>query len=432
VLRSNAKAPSAGSDPSRRGLKALAGGARSLGLRSVLLVAIAIAFLLVPAAQAAAFTFKIDIEGTGSGKVTGFSFLEEGEAFAEYDCSGPPPGGECEANVGGGGFVEVTATPDPGSEFVEWVLTGGSVLEHCGTETTCTLVLGEEDATLTAVFFELPPPPSVAAIDPPEGPTAGGNTVTIEGEDLENVSEVKFDTAKAPIASLNEISSSEIEIDAPQHAAGLVDVRVVTGGGESPDTSADDYTYIATPAVFGVSPNKGSTAGGNQVEISGANLAEATTVEFGNTAVEAPFTENTATKIKLDAPAHAAGKVNVRVRTLGGTSLNFTADDYIYLMPTPTPPANGGNAPTPNSTPPPPPPIQCIVPRLKGKSLAKAKSALTAANCKAGTVSRPKARKGKTPDPLVVKSSKPGVGATLPVDGKVNLKLGPKPRRETK
>jgi hypothetical protein len=78
-----------------------------------------------------------------------------------------------------------------------------------------------------------------------------------------------------------------------------------------------------------------------------------------------------------------------------------------------------------------PPPLipVCVVPKLKGKTLARAKAALTAAGCKLGTVRKPKRRKGKKLGPLVVKSSKPGAGATLSVDSKVDLRLGPKPQK---
>jgi hypothetical protein len=77
----------------------------------------------------------------------------------------------------------------------------------------------------------------------------------------------------------------------------------------------------------------------------------------------------------------------------------------------------------------PPPFPACIVPKLAGKTLARAKAALTAAGCKLGTVRKPKRRNGKNLRPLVVKSSKPGAGATLSVDGKVDLRLGPSPRK---
>jgi hypothetical protein len=71
----------------------------------------------------------------------------------------------------------------------------------------------------------------------------------------------------------------------------------------------------------------------------------------------------------------------------------------------------------------------CVVPRLAGKTLARARSALRAADCAVGKVTRPRVRKGKRPGPLVVKSSTPAAGETLAAGSKVDLKLGPKPRK---
>jgi hypothetical protein len=70
----------------------------------------------------------------------------------------------------------------------------------------------------------------------------------------------------------------------------------------------------------------------------------------------------------------------------------------------------------------------CVVPKLKGKSLRRARTALKAAHCGVGKVRRPKHRMGEKLGPLVVKSSNPAAGAE-PAGGKVNLRLGPKPRK---
>jgi hypothetical protein len=79
--------------------------------------------------------------------------------------------------------------------------------------------------------------------------------------------------------------------------------------------------------------------------------------------------------------------------------------------------------------PPPPPPAACIVPKLAGKTLARAKTAIKAAHCSVGKVHKPKRRNGKKRGSLVVKSSSPPAGKTLKAGSKVNLRLGPKPRK---
>ena len=80
----------------------------------------------------------------------------------------------------------------------------------------------------------------------------------------------------------------------------------------------------------------------------------------------------------------------------------------------------GGGGPT--STP------ACVVPKLAGKTLARAKAALRAASCKLGTVRKPRSHKGVRPTALVIRSSTPAAG-TKPASGKVNLVLGPKPSK---
>lgn len=91
---------------------------------------------------------------------------------------------------------------------------------------------------------------------------------------------------------------------------------------------------------------------------------------------------------------------------------------------------------TRSATPPPPDVDEgraCVVPKLVGKKLKRAKRALKAAGCKVGKVRKPKPRRlkrltGKRRPVLVVKSSSPRRGAR-PADGRVDLKLGPKRRQ---
>ena len=273
--------------------------------------------------------------------------------------------------------------------------------------------------------FELLAPAVVSSLNPTEGPTGGGNTVEIEGSGFANASSVKFGTSVIGGGEFIQNTDTLIEVKAPGHAAGALHVVVTTGVGPSAQTPADEYTYVAPPAVTAISPAIGPTSGANQVQITGLRLAAASKVEFGSTVVKAPFTEDTATKILLVAPAHEAGTVDVRVRTAGGISGNSPADDYTYEAPAPPPPPNPPT-PTPPLSQSPPPPPGCLVPKLKGLSLAKARSALAKAHCKAGAVRKPK--QGKGSGQLIVKSTKPGAGASLPANSAVGLVLGPKPK----
>ena len=70
----------------------------------------------------------------------------------------------------------------------------------------------------------------------------------------------------------------------------------------------------------------------------------------------------------------------------------------------------------------------CTVPKLVGKTLARARAALAAAGCKLSTIQKPKQPKDRKRRVLVVKSSTPRSGARS-TDGSVDLRLGPKPRK---
>ena len=87
---------------------------------------------------------------------------------------------------------------------------------------------------------------------------------------------------------------------------------------------------------------------------------------------------------------------------------------------TPTDPVTGNGDPPEHRA--------CVVPKLAGKTLARAKRALVAAGCKVGTVRRPRLHKGRRSSSFVVKTSTPAAGAE-PAGGRVHLTLGPKPRK---
>jgi hypothetical protein len=96
-------------------------------------------------------------------------------------------------------------------------------------------------------------PPTITSLSPTSGTTAGGNSVVINGTgftDLSGAAAVTFGGINALSYTVN--SSTKITATAPAHAAGTVQVRVTTGGGSTPDTTADNYTYV----VPGVTPTR--------------------------------------------------------------------------------------------------------------------------------------------------------------------------------
>lgn len=90
-----------------------------------------------------------------------------------------------------------------------------------------------------------PVAPTVTSLDPNHGPTAGGNPVAISGTNLDPTCTVTFDGIPAGITSG---TATVLNVTAPAHSAGLVDV-VVTCNGQT--AAPIGYTYedpIAPPA----------------------------------------------------------------------------------------------------------------------------------------------------------------------------------------
>jgi hypothetical protein len=94
--------------------------------------------------------------------------------------------------------------------------------------------------------------------------------------------------------------------------------------------AGDVFTYKLTkPAVAGVSPTSGTTAGGTTVTITGSGFTGATKVVFGVVAATS-YTVVSDTEITAVSPAQAAAIHNIYVTTPVGTSAPVAADEFTY------------------------------------------------------------------------------------------------------
>ena len=178
-------------------------------------------------------------------------------------------------------------------------------------------------------LFGAGPISQVASISPSSGPLAGGTRVSITGTNLADATRVNFGTTAGTILFA---SDTQIIAISPAESVGTVDVTVVTAGGTSATSAADQFTYtdVPTPIVSAVAPSAGPLAGGALVTITGANLAEATAVNFGTTAALGTIFSDTDTQIVVASPSESTGTVDVTVTTAGGTSATSTADQFTY------------------------------------------------------------------------------------------------------
>jgi hypothetical protein len=244
----------------------------------------------------------------------------------------------------GGNTVTVTGTSLTGATAVKFGTTTATFTFVADTQINATApahTAGSVQVTVTTsggvsagVTYTYVPAPSIASLTPSQGPTAGGNTVTITGANLTGVTFVRFDGVPAAFTF---VSSTQINAVAPTHGAGPAQVTVTTPGGTS---SPATYFYVAVPATTGLNPDRGPAAGGNPVTITGSGLLGASVVQFGGS--NAGFMVVSDSQINAVAPVHAAGPVLITVTTPGGTSPGIY---YLYVT------APVVNALTPNVGP---------------------------------------------------------------------------------
>ena len=165
--------------------------------------------------------------------------------------------------------------------------------------------------------------PAISSVSPPNGPAAGGTSVTITGSGFDGATAVRFGGTNASSYTVN--SPTQITATAPT-GTGTVDITVITAGGTS---TAGQFTYIAVPAISSVSPSNGPAAGGTSVTITGSGFDGATAVRFGGASASS-YTVNSPTQITATAPA-GTGTVSIVVTTPGGTSNTGAANQFTYI-----------------------------------------------------------------------------------------------------
>jgi hypothetical protein len=170
--------------------------------------------------------------------------------------------------------------------------------------------------------------PHVTKVTPAKGSV--GATVTVRGTGFSHVKKVLFGTKAA---RFKVHSTRSLTVHAPAHARGAVDIRVVIKGHTSAKVHADRFTYVAPPpavVVTKVSPSRGGVAGDSSVTITGRGFTGVPTVIFGR-APGRNAEVDSSTRLTVDAPAHVAGTVDIRVKDDRGTSPVASTDHYTYV-----------------------------------------------------------------------------------------------------
>jgi hypothetical protein len=125
-------------------------------------------------------------------------------------------------------------------------------------------------ATLSNGYTFIAAAPTITSITPATGSKNGGDAITITGTGFYGTPNVTLGGTVA--TSVNVVNANTITAVTPAHITGQVNV-VVTNPDTQAATLTNGFTYIEpTPTVASISPISGSTSGGTNVTISGANF----------------------------------------------------------------------------------------------------------------------------------------------------------------
>ena len=176
-------------------------------------------------------------------------------------------------------------------------------------------------------------PMVIDTISPNRGPSTGGQTVTISGNNFYQLDAdaidywqsvvVEIGGSPCVIANLGDFTNTAITCTTSANAGGISDVFVdngvssyLLGGSVDPITGAITSGYLYEDLLLSVTPNTGPSSGGTSVTIKGTGFqtvgAGTTRVFFGGAAATNVVVVNSTT-ITATTPARAPGAVDILV-----------------------------------------------------------------------------------------------------------------------
>lgn len=186
---------------------------------------------------------------------------------------------------------------------------------------------------------------STPAVQPSEGPVAGGTQVSVLGQNFAGTPQVKFGGQVTNNPSLN--GSTQIEVNSPANAvSGAVNVSAYFSGGWMA-LAPDAFSY--GPQVLQVLPGAGAKNGGDVVQIYGygfGNDASKLSVKIGGTTATVQKVESVSAikstqgfdasypfpleRITLQTPSGVPGKVDISISAPSGSAI--AAKSFQYLQ----------------------------------------------------------------------------------------------------
>ena len=151
----------------------------------------------------------------------------------------------------------------------------------CGGSSTCIDASDSCSSSIANVSGNCPLP-SITAISPTSGPTAGGTTVTVTGTDLgtafEDIVSIRVGSLTCTPSEDSYVIGTRVSCDIDGSSGSQtpgnvsVIVRVRRMGGPDQDATSVQQFWFAVPRLFSVSPSFGPAGGGTVVRVRGENL----------------------------------------------------------------------------------------------------------------------------------------------------------------
>lgn len=164
-------------------------------------------------------------------------------------------------------------------------------------------------------------------ITPARGPVAGGTPFVIEGAGFTRDTVVYFGSRQADVTLVD----GNLVGETPEGAGvGAVNVKLLDPTmGDA--LLAGGFTYTATVELSAVSPQRIPTDGGVEVTVTGSGFDQETRVSFGSeTGIRHTLVDST--MMRVVAPPHAAGSVDVRATNRDGTDMLPGALTYFETL----------------------------------------------------------------------------------------------------
>lgn len=160
-------------------------------------------------------------------------------------------------------------------------------------------------------YRPVPAPPKLLDIIPPSGPTTGGTTIRISGDNFREDVIVRIGELTAV---RRVVSAKLVDVDLPaRQLPGKVAVEFVQDGVSVRVEEAFTYISPQVPKITTVEPRTGSTAGGTRVVLEGEDFPSNASVRFGSEFAKTVSVRGTTRIEVVTPPVRSAGVVDIVV-----------------------------------------------------------------------------------------------------------------------